>query len=574
MNFFSIKIDPLTGEEYYEVNLRGRLILNNPLLNKGSCFTEEERISLDLDGLLRSGVSTLEQEVERTLEQYRRKPDDLERYIFLQGVLDRDETLFYRLLYENLEEMVPIVYTPTVGQACLMLSHIMRRYRGLYVTPEDIGNIDRILENGSRAAVYLIVVTDGERILGLGDLGSDGMGIPIGKVNLYVGAGGLHPAGCLPVTLDVGTNNPRLLDDPVYQGYRHRRLEGKEYDDFIERFVLGVKRVFPHALLQWEDFAKHKAFLLMQRYRERILSFNDDIQGTGSTALAALMTAARIKKSTLQDERFVIVGLGQAGSGIAFHLRAQLKEEGLTDDEVRQRVFALDAPGLVMDDGPGLEPQMRPFAQPRAAVDGWKLRTPGTVGLEDVVSNTRATVLIGVTAQPKLFDANILGLMAANDERPVIMALSNPTSKSECSPEDVFKATGGRGLLATGSPFPPIVTPGRDFRVAQSINLFIFPGVGLGALVSQATKVTDRMFLAASRALSRMVTPEMEARGQLLPEAGVIREAAFQVALAVAKEARDSGLGRMVSDDRFENLIRKAQWLPRYYPYRPGPIGG
>ncbi len=574
MNFFSIKIDPLTGEEYYEVNLRGRLILNNPLLNKGSCFTEEERISLDLDGLLRSGVSTLEQEVERTLEQYRRKPDDLERYIFLQGVLDRDETLFYRLLYENLEEMVPIVYTPTVGQACLMLSHIMRRYRGLYVTPEDIGNIDRILENGSRAAVYLIVVTDGERILGLGDLGSDGMGIPIGKVNLYVGAGGLHPAGCLPVTLDVGTNNPRLLDDPVYQGYRHRRLEGKEYDDFIERFVLGVKRVFPHALLQWEDFAKHKAFLLMQRYRERILSFNDDIQGTGSTALAALMTAARIKKSTLQDERFVIVGLGQAGSGIAFHLRAQLKEEGLTDDEVRRRVFALDAPGLVMDDWPGLEPQMRPFAQPRAAVAGWKLRTPGTIGLEDVVSNTRATVLIGVTAQPKLFNANILGLMAANDERPVIMALSNPTSKSECSPEDVFKATGGRGLLATGSPFPPIVTPGRDFRVAQSNNMFIFPGVGLGALVSQATKVTDRMFLAASRALSRMVTPEMEARGQLLPEAGVIREAAFQVALAVAKEARDSGLGRMVSDDRFENLIRKAQWLPRYYPYRPGPIGG
>jgi len=574
MNFFSIKIDPLTGEEYYEVNLRGRLILNNPLLNKGSCFTEEERMSLELDGLLRAGVSTLEQEVERTLEQYRRKPDDLERYIFLQGVLDRDETLFYRLLYENLEEMVPIVYTPTVGQACLMLSHIMRRYRGLYVTPQDIGNIDKILESGSRAAVYLIVVTDGERILGLGDLGSDGMGIPIGKVNLYVGAGGLHPAGCLPITLDVGTNNPRLLDDPVYQGYRHRRLEGQEYDEFIERFVLGVKRVFPHALLQWEDFAKHKAFMLMQRYRERILSFNDDIQGTGSTALAALMTAMRIKKSRLKDQRFVIVGLGQAGSGIAFHIRAQLRDDGLTDAEIRQRIFALDAPGLVMDDWPGLEPQMRLFAQPRAVIDGWKLRSPEAVGIEDVVRNAGATVLIGVTAQPKLFDANILGLLAANDSRPVVMALSNPTSKSECSPEDVFRATGGRGLLATGSPFPPMVTPGSDFRVSQANNMFIFPGVGLGALVSQSSKVTDRMFLAASRALSRMVSPDMEARGQLLPEAGVIREVAFQVALAVAKEARDSGLGRMVSDDRFENLIRRAQWLPRYYPYRPGPIGG
>jgi len=444
--------------------------------------------------------------------------------------------------------MVPIVYTPTVGQACLMLSHIMRRYRGLYVTPEDIGNIDRILENGSRAAVYLIVVTDGERILGLGDLGSDGMGIPIGKVNLYVGAGGLHPASCLPITLDVGTNNPRLLDAPVYQGYRHRRLEGPQYDEFIERFVLGVKRVFPHALLQWEDFAKHKAFMLMQRYRERILSFNDDIQGTGSTTLAALMTAGRIKKNRLRDQRFVIVGLGQAGSGIAFHIRAQLKEEGLTDEEIRQRIFALDAAGLVMDDWPGLEPQMRLFAQRRAAVDGWKLRSPDAIGLEDVVRNTGATVLIGVTAQPKLFDANILGLMAANDSRPVIMALSNPTSKSECSPEDVFRATGGAGLLATGSPFPPIVTPGSDFRVSQANNMFIFPGVGLGALVSQAQKVTDRMFLAASWALSRMVSPDME--------------------------ARDTGLGRMVSDDRFENLIRKAQWLPRYYPYRPGPIGG
>jgi malate dehydrogenase (oxaloacetate-decarboxylating) len=571
MKFYSHKIDPLTGEEYYEVNLRGRLLLNTPLLNKGACFTEEERLNLDLFGLLRSGVSTLEQEVERTLEQYRRKPDDLERYIFLQSLLDRDETLFYRLLYENLEEMVPIVYTPTVGQACLMLSHIVRRYRGLYVTPEDIGNVDKILESGSRAEVYLIVVTDGERILGLGDLGSDGMGIPIGKVNLYVGAGGLHPGNCLPITLDVGTNNARLLDDPVYQGYRHHRLEGPAYDEFIERFVLGIKRVFPHALLQWEDFAKHKAFTLMQRYRERILSFNDDIQGTGATALAALMTAARIKKSRLSDERFVIAGLGQAGSGIAFHIRALLKEEGLTDEQVRQRIFALDAPGLVMDDWPGLEPQMRPFAQPRAAVDGWTLRSPDAIGLEDVVLNTKATVLIGVTAQPKLFNAGLLGQMAANDSRPVIMALSNPTSKSECTPEDVFRATEGRGLLATGSPFPPVVRPGRDFRVSQSNNMFIFPGVGLGALVSQAAKVTDRMFLAASRALSRMVTPEMEAHGQLLPEAGVIREVAFQVALAVAKEARDSGLGRMASDDRFENLIRRAQWIPRYYPYRPGP---
>jgi malic enzyme len=573
MTFFSIKIDPLTGEEYYEVHLRGRLILNNPLLNKASCFSEEERMSLELDGLLRSGVSTLELEVERTLEMYRRKPDDLERYIFLQGVLDRDETLFYRLVYENLEEMVPIVYTPTVGQACLMLSHILRRYRGLYITPDNIGNIDSILESGSRAAVYLIVVTDGERILGLGDLGSDGMCIPIGKVNLYVAAGGLHPAGCLPVMLDVGTNNEKLLEDPIYQGYRDRRLEGRAYDDFMERFVLGVKRIFPNALLQWEDFAKHKAFMLMQRYRERVLSFNDDIQGTGSTALAALMTAMKIKKTRFKDQRFVIVGLGQAGSGIAFHIRAELRDEGLTDEEIRGRIYALDAAGLVMDDWPNLESQMRPFAQPRAAVAGWKLKSPAAVGIEDVIRNTGASVLIGVTAQPKLFDAAILGLMAANDERPVIMALSNPTSKSECSPQDVWTATKGKGLLATGSPFPPMGQGDREFKVSQANNMFIFPGVGLGALVSQASKVTDRMFLAASRALSGMVTADMRASGLLLPEARAIRDVAFRVAMAVAKEARDSGLGRMVSDEQLEKIIRKAQWVPRYYPYRPGPLG-
>jgi malate dehydrogenase (oxaloacetate-decarboxylating) len=379
---------------------------------------------------------------------------------------------------------------------------------------------------------------------------------------------------CLPIMLDVGTNNEKLLHDPIYQGYRHRRLEGEDYDEFMERFVLGVKRVFPNALLQWEDFAKHKAFMLMQRYRERLLSFNDDIQGTGSTALAALMTAMKIKKSRFKDQRFVIVGLGQAGSGIAFHIRAELREEGLSDADIKSRIYALDLPGLVMEDWPDLESQMRPFAQPRAAVTGWKLRSPDAVGLEDVIRSARATVLIGVTAQPRLFDAHILGLMAANDEQPVIMALSNPTSKSECLPEDVFAATHGKGLLATGSPFPPARSAGREFKVSQANNMYIFPGVGLGALVSQASKVTDRMFLAASRALSGMVTADMRAQGQLLPEAGVIREVAYRVALAVAREAREATLGRMVSDAQLETIIRKAQWMPRYYPYRPGPIGG
>jgi malate dehydrogenase (oxaloacetate-decarboxylating) len=574
MKTFSIKIDPLTGEEYYEVYLRGRQILNSPLLNKGPCFSEEERLSLELDGLLRSGISNLELEVERALEMYRRKPDDLERYIFLQGVLDRDETLFYRLLYENLDEMVPIVYTPTVGQACLLLSHIVRRYRGLYVSPENIANIDKILQSVSLPALYLIVVTDGERILGLGDLGSDGMCIPIGKVNLYVAAGGLHPACCLPIMLDVGTNNTRLLEDPIYQGHKHRRLEGTDYDAFVERFVLGVKRVFPDVLLQWEDFAKHKAFLLMQRYRERLPSFNDDIQGTGATALAALMTAMRIKKSTFGSQRFVVVGLGQAGAGIAFHIQSKLREEGLSEEDIRRRIYALDVDGLVCEDWPKLEPHMRPFAQRRAAVTGWKLDSPGKIGLSDVVRNARPTVLIGVTAQPGLFSVDILRAVVEHEDRPVIFALSNPTSKSECTPEEAFSATRGKALLATGSPFPPVQAEDKKIKISQVNNMFIFPGIGLGVLVSKAPKVTDKMFLAASRALSDMVSSETQAQGRLLPETRDIRKASFRVALAVAKEARDSGFGRLVSDEQLEGIIRKAQWMPHYYPFRPGPIGG
>jgi malate dehydrogenase (oxaloacetate-decarboxylating) len=567
---FSIKIDALTGEEYYEVYIRGQQLLRDPLLNKASAFTIEERMSLELDGLLRQGVGDLATQVERSLQNYERKPDDLERYIFLMGLLDRSEPLFYKLLCENLEEMVPIVYTPTVGQACLQLSQITRRYRGLYISPENISRIDQIFQSVHLPQVYLIVVTDGERILGLGDLGSDGMGIPIGKVALYVAAGGLHPACCLPISLDVGTNNERLLNDPLYLGYKHARLEGKPYEDFIEKFVLGVRRNFPNALLQWEDFAKHKAFKNLERYRERILSFNDDIQGTGATALAALLTAMRIKKSSLKKERFVIVGMGQAGTGIASCIRAMLKEEGLPDAEARSRIFAVDYQGLLIEDDPELERPQWPFSQPREDVAGWQLENAPKISLQDVVTNARPTVLVGVTAQRGLFSEQILAQVAKNTERPVILALSNPTSKTECTPEEVAKATGGRGLIATGSPFPPVEWEGRSIAVSQSNNMYIFPGMGLGALVAKAPKVTKEMFLAASKALSAMVTPEQEAQGVLLPPMKNIREVSFTVAMAVAKEARDSGLGRLLDDKELEKVIRKAQWEPCFNPYRPG----
>jgi len=570
MKTFTLKIDPLTGEEYYEVYVRGRQLLNHPHLNKASAFTKEERLGLGLDGMLRPGISSLESQLDRTYEAFRRKPDDLERYIYLSGLLDRNEVLFYRLLVDHLDEMVPIVYTPTVGQACQQLSHIQRRYRGIYITPENIANIDQIFQGLSQPQVNLIVVTDGERILGLGDLGSDGMGIPVGKVSLYVAAGGVHPGVCLPITLDVGTNNPRLLEDPLYLGIRKPRLRGTEYEELIEKFVLGVRRNFPGALLQWEDFAKHTAFKNLDRYRDRILSFNDDIQGTGSTALAALMTAMRIKKSRFQDERYVIVGMGQAGTGIAMNIRAALKAEGLSDEEARKRIFAVDMQGLLVEGDPLLEGPQMPLAQCRSAVEGWKLDDPSRIGLEDVVRNAHPTVLIGVTAQPNLFNDAILAETAKHSERPVVLALSNPTHKCECSPEAVWKATDGKGLVATGSPFAPMDWKGRTLQASQCNNMYIFPGVGLGALVCKATRVTDGMFLAASKAISTFVSPAQEAMGLLLPEMKDIREVSAAVGTAVGIEARNAGLGRLLDDEQIAAIVAKAQWDPHYPSYRPG----
>lgn len=574
MKTFAFKVDPLTGEEFFEVYVRGRQLLNDPGLNKGSGFTKEERHAFGLEGFLRSGSSSMEVQVERTIEAYRRKPDDMEKYIFLQGLQDRSEPLFYRLLRDNLTEMVPIVYTPTVGQACLELSHIQRRYRGVYITPENIGRIDEIFGAVSLPHVYLIVVTDGERILGLGDLGSDGMGIPVGKVSLYVAAGGLHPAVCLPVCLDVGTNNEKLLADPLYLGYRQRRLTGEAYEEIVERFVLGVRRNFPDALLQWEDFAKHKAFRNLSRYRERILSFNDDIQGTGSAALAALTTAMRIKRSTFSDQRFVVVGMGQAGSGICYMIRTMLRQEGLSEEEARRRLFAIDIQGLLVEGDPALEAQQALYAQSRATVEGWRLADPSRISLLDVVKNARPTVLVGVTAQRGLFSAQILEEVASATDRPVVMALSNPTSRAECTLEEMARATDGRGLLATGSPSSSLTWNGRTIRTSQGNNLYVFPGVGLGALVAKAPRVTDGMFLSAARAVSAMVSQREEEDGLLLPDMEEIREVSARVATAVAVEARDAGLGRLLPDAELETLVRKAQWDPRFTPYRPGPVEG
>jgi malate dehydrogenase (oxaloacetate-decarboxylating) len=570
MKNFSFKVDPLTHEEYLEVYLHGQQLLNDPFLNKASAFTDEERFNFDLIGFLRYQNSSMEIQLKRVYESYQFKTNDIEKYIFLQGLLNRNEILFYRLLFEHLEEMLPIVYTPTVGQACMLLSHITRRYRGIYLNPDNIFNINKIFQSVSLPEVYLIVVTDGERILGLGDLGSDGMAIPVGKVNLYVAAGGLHPACCLPITLDVGTNNERLLNDELYLGWQHKRLDGDKYYEFIEKFVLGVKQNFPQALLQWEDFAKHKAFTLLDRYNERILSFNDDIQGTGAVSLAALISAMKIKKSHFKNQKYIIVGMGQAGSGIANNIMVMLREEGLAEEEAASLIYAIDKDGLVTSDMPGLEPQMKKFAQHREHLVNWQINNPANITLKEVVKNSGASVLIGVTAQTGLFDNEVLTMMAMNDARPVVFALSNPTSKCECTPMDVMKATNGKGLMACGSPCEPIDGPEGKIYTSQCNNMYIFPGLGLGALISKTPKITHKMFLAASRALSGLVTEEQIKHGVLLPGFDDIRNISFHIAKAVALEARNSGLGRNIDDEEYDKVIRKAQWFPEYYKYRPG----
>ena len=564
---YLIKTDPFTGEKFVEVPFKGLFLTEHPTYNKGTAFPEEERFSLDLCGLFPEGISDLELQKKRTFESFSLKQNDLEKYIYMLALQDRNETLYYALIMDHLAEMLPIIYTPTVGKACQQFSHLFRRRRGLYVSAKNIVHIDRILQNAPFADISLIVVTDGERILGLGDLGANGMGIPIGKISLYVAAAGLHPANTLPILLDVGTNNEELLADPLYIGLRQKRLTGDAYDDVVERFVAAVQRTFPKALLQWEDFGKNNAFRLLDRYRERLLSFNDDIQGTGSVALGVLLSAMKIKKEKLSDQRFVIFGQGQAGTGIARQIIAALRAEGLSDQQARDLVFGVDINGLLVEGMP-VKDEQRPVVKSRAMVANWQLSNPDKISLLDTVKNARATVLIGVTAQAGSFNEEIISQMAANTDMPLIMPLSNPTSKAEATPEFILRVTKGKGLVATGSPFQPVKVDGQERIISQCNNLYIFPGVGLGALVSGTRKITDEMFIAGSRALSNLIDEEDLKIGRLLPPIENIRQVSLEVALAVAREARESGLGIRQDDGKLREMISNAMWVPQYLPYR------
>jgi malic enzyme len=551
------------------VPYRGHELLEHSLLNKDTAFTERERDVFGLRGLLPPRVRSIEEQVDLEIAKNRRKGDDLERFIGLAALQDRNETLFYRLLLEHLEELMPIVYTPVVGRACQEYSHIMRRPRGLWLTPDDIDRIPDLLSNARHEDVRLIVATDNERILGLGDQGAGGMGIPVGKLALYTAGAGIHPALTLPVSLDVGTDNEALLDDPDYVGYRAPRLRGEAYDAFVEAFVEAVLEVFPHAVLQWEDFKQHNAIRLLDRYRHRITSFNDDIQGTAAVVMGGVLSALRILKQPLVEQRFVFLGAGAAGIGIARLVRAILRREGADDVTVGAAIAQLDRHGLTYDGREPLDDDKREFALGERAMQGYGFEPGREYDLEGVVERVRPTFLIGTSGTPGAFTERAIRTMAEGVATPVILPLSNPTSKTEALPADILDWTNGRALIATGSPFPPVEREGMMHVIGQANNAFCFPGIGLGAVVAEAREVTDEMFLVAAQAFAATVGEDRLAQGSLYPNQSELRSVSRAVAVAVVRAARDEGVGRHLADEAIPAAVDAMAWDPAYLPYEP-----
>lgn len=535
----------------------GVALLHDPLLNKGTAFTEEEREALGLRGLLPPRVHTIEQQAARVLENLRREETPLDKYIALTSLQDRNETLFYRLLVDHTQEMVPIVYTPTVGQACTEYGHIFRRPRGLYISALDHGRVAEVLRNWPQTDVRCIVVTDGERILGLGDLGADGMGIPVGKLSLYSACAGVHPSVCLPVMLDVGTENERLLDDPLYLGLHRRRLRGEAYDSLVEEFVTAVQEVFPGALIQFEDFANSNAFRLLEKYRDRVCCFNDDIQGTAAVALAGLFSALRITGGKLEDQRILFLGAGEAGTGIANLIVAAMVKCGLTEGDARHRCWFVDSQGLVVKSREGLASHKLPFAHDR-------------VGVPDLLSAIKLvepTALIGVSGQPGTFTHKVIELMARFNERPIVFALSNPTSKSECTAEEVYAWSDGSAVFASGSPFEPVRCGGRCLVPGQGNNVYIFPGVGLAAITCGIRRITDEMFMVAARTLANNVAARDLESGCIYPSLDRIRDVSLTIAVAVAEVAYAKDLCSEPRPVALEEFIRERMYQPVYESY-------
>ncbi|MBE4599758.1 NAD-dependent malic enzyme [Vibrio navarrensis] len=545
----------------------GPALLSTPLLNKGSAFSSEERVSFNLEGLLPETTETIQEQVERAYMQYKAFESDMDKHIYLRNIQDTNETLFYRLVQNHITEMMPIIYTPTVGAACENFSNIYRRGRGLFVSYANRDRIDDLLNNASNHNVKVIVVTDGERILGLGDQGIGGMGIPIGKLSLYTACGGISPAYTLPIVLDVGTNNPQRLADPMYMGWRHPRITGPDYDAFIDEFMQAVHRRWPDALIQFEDFAQKNAMPLLERYKNRVCCFNDDIQGTAAVTVGSLLAACKAAGSKLSEQRITFLGAGSAGCGIAEAIIAQMVSEGISDEQARSQVFMVDRWGLLQEGMPNLLDFQQRLVQKHAVTGEWQSEGNG-FSLFDVVMNAKPTVLIGVSGAPGLFTQEIIEEMHKHCPRPIIFPLSNPTSRVEAIPSDIIRWTKGEALVATGSPFDPVIHEGKTYPIAQCNNSYIFPGIGLGVLAVNARRVTDEMLMESSRALATCSPLAIHGRGALLPPLEEIHMVSKRIAYAVAKKAIEQGVALEIADDALQVAIEQHFWQPVYRRYK------
>ena len=551
---------------------QGMELLERPELSKGTAFTEQERSALGLHGLLPPHVETLEEQVVRAYEAYQRKDDDLERHIYLRALQDTNEVLFYRLLLDHIEEMTPMVYTPVVAQACQQFSHIYRRPRGLFISYPLRHSMRTLLQNRPNPHVDVIVVTDGERILGIGDQGVGGLSIPIGKLSLYTLIGGIRPDRTLPMVLDVGTNNLERLNDPEYLGWRHERIEGQAYFDFMDQFIQAVKQELPGACLQWEDFATTHARRIFQRYRDELVTFNDDIQGTAAVVLGTVLSAVRLTAKSLKDQEFVILGAGSAGIGVADGLKAAMMAEGLSEKETARRFWVIDKDGLLHSERTDLTPEQAVYAQPAERVAGWPRTFNGHIGLADVIGNIEATILIGLSTVGSAFSETIVREMARKVQRPIIFPLSNPTDKSEATAQDLICWTDGRALVATGSPFAPVSYRGCTIPIAQCNNIYIFPAIGLGIVASGARRVTDAMMLAAARALAANSPALNDPCASLLPSLTSSRRVAAEIASAVGLQAQKDEVAPQIPEDELRQRVKATQWFPSYPSFAAGDL--
>lgn len=544
----------------------GPALLETPLLNKGSAFSAEERDNFNLTGLLPHTIETIEEQSIRAYHQLKSFDSNMDKHIYLRNIQDTNETLFYHLVEQNIEEIMPLIYTPTVGQACEKFSQIYRRKRGLFISYPERHKIDDMLQNATKQKVKVIVVTDGERILGLGDQGIGGMGIPIGKLALYTACGGISPAYCLPILLDVGTNNQELLDDPMYMGWRNPRISGEEYNEFVDLFIQAVKRRWPEVLLQFEDFAQENATPLLNRYRDEICCFNDDIQGTAAVSVGTLIAACLNNGQKLSEQRVAFLGAGSAGCGIAEHIVRQMQREGLSEEQARKQVFMVDRYGLLTDAMTELQDFQKPLVQKEADIENWDKSQK--LGLLQVVKQAKITVLFGVSGQKGLFTQEVIESMCDNTERPIILPLSNPTSRIEATPQEITNWSRGRAIIATGSPFAHTTFEGQTFEISQCNNSYIFPGVGLGALIARATGISDNMLMAASQALADISMEYDKAPGAILPPIKLIREISTKIAYAVAHQAVEDKLALPVTAENLEKRLKTNFWLPKYRNYR------